>query len=66
MKETTADLLARAEKAVGEAVALCRENELLVANARRLKTLAELEKLRHEIYGPTEVLPTASPRGASP
>jgi len=61
MKETTADLLGRAEKAVREAVALRRQNELLVANARRLTTPAELEKLRDEIYGPTEVLPTAPP-----
>jgi len=59
MQETTYDLLERAERALREAEALRRQNEFLVANARRLTTPAKFEKLRNEIYGPTEAPSTA-------
>ncbi len=52
MEETAVDLLERAARALKEATALRRENALLVATARRLAGLCELEKVGDQIYGP--------------
>ncbi len=65
MEETAVNLLERAARALKEAKALRRENELLVATARRLTGLGELEKVRDQIYGPAKDSVSAEPSRTS-